>query len=194
MSEWNTTIEQAPTQRTGSHRLPGACAAASAHLRDLVAETTRLRAPGFDGYSIFGLPWLGEGRSSRFLQRRIFSGPARGRPSAASAGRISTIKLGIKSVLLFGTPSPGAKDASGTSAHDADGAVPRAVRAHSRERSSAATPLSRRMGILRAYTDHGHRGILVDGEADNDGSLAPLAAMWRSRTRKGCRSLLRRHG
>ena len=84
-------------------------------------------------------------------------------------------QLGIKSVLLFGTPSPGAKDASGTSAHDPDAAVPRAVRAL---RTAFGNDLVIMTDVcLCAYTDHGHCGVLVDGEVDNDRSLAPLAAM-----------------
>jgi porphobilinogen synthase len=84
-------------------------------------------------------------------------------------------KLGIKSVLLFGTPSAGAKDASGTSAHDPDGAVPRAVRAL---RTAFGSDLVIMTDVcLCAYTDHGHCGVHVEGEVDNDRSLAPLAAM-----------------
>jgi porphobilinogen synthase len=84
-------------------------------------------------------------------------------------------KLGIKSVLLFGTPASGAKDATGTSAHDREGAVPRAVRAL---RSAFGRDLVIATDVcLCAYTDHGHCGVLVDGEVDNDRSLAPLAAM-----------------
>jgi porphobilinogen synthase len=84
-------------------------------------------------------------------------------------------KLGVKSVLPFGTPPAGAKDPTGTSAHDPEGAVPRALRAL---RSAFGTDLVIMTDVcLCAYTDHGHCGVLVDGEVDNDRSLAPLAAM-----------------
>jgi porphobilinogen synthase len=84
-------------------------------------------------------------------------------------------KLGIKSVLLFGTPPSGAKDAAGTSSHDPNGAVPTAVRAL---RSALGSDLVIMTDVcLCAYTDHGHCGVIVDGEIDNDRSLEPLAAM-----------------
>jgi porphobilinogen synthase len=84
-------------------------------------------------------------------------------------------KLGIKSVLLFGTPPAGAKDASGTSAHDPRGAVPTAVRAL---RKAFGDDLVIMTDVcLCAYTDHGHCGILTNGLIDNDKSLVPLAAM-----------------
>lgn len=85
------------------------------------------------------------------------------------------LKLGVRSVLLFGVPPHGAKDPVGRSSHDPQGAVPRAVRA-----------LKKAMGrdlvvitdvCLCAYTDHGHCGVIVNGEVDNDRSLGPLAEM-----------------
>lgn len=83
--------------------------------------------------------------------------------------------LGIRSVLLFGTPSVGSKDASGTAAHDPDGSVPRALRAlrqHFGDDLVVMTDV-----CLCAYTDHGHCGVIINGEVDNDASLEPLAAM-----------------
>ncbi len=83
-------------------------------------------------------------------------------------------RLGIRAVLLFGVPPEGAKDAEGASAHDPDGTVPTAIRA-------LRCALGRDVVIftdvcLCAYTDHGQCGILVNGEVDNDRSLAPIAA------------------
>jgi len=83
--------------------------------------------------------------------------------------------LGIRTVLLFGTPEAGVKDASGTSAHDPDGTVPRAVRALRRTFGSDLVVITD--VCLCAYTDHGHCGLIVNGEVDNDASLGPLAAM-----------------
>ncbi len=84
-------------------------------------------------------------------------------------------RLGIQAVLLFGMPREGAKDAEGTSARDPEGTVPTAIRRLRRA-------LGRDVVIftdvcLCAYTDHGHCGVMVDGEVDNDRSLAPIAAM-----------------
>lgn len=85
------------------------------------------------------------------------------------------LKLGIRSVLLFGHPESGGKTADGMAAADANGAVQQAVAA-----------LKQRFGrdllvitdvCLCAYTDHGHCGIPTDaGEIDNDSSLHSLAA------------------
>jgi porphobilinogen synthase len=84
-------------------------------------------------------------------------------------------ELGIRAVLLFGVPAPGAKDPEGTSAHDPEGTVPRAVRALRRALGDDLVVITD--VCLCAYTDHGHCGILVEGEVDNDRSLEPLAAM-----------------
>jgi porphobilinogen synthase len=85
------------------------------------------------------------------------------------------LELGIRTVLLFGVPAAGTKDATGSPSRDPQGTVPRAVRA-----------LKKAMGhdivvvtdvCLCAYTDHGHCGILVNGAVENDRSLAPITAM-----------------
>lgn len=87
----------------------------------------------------------------------------------------SDLALGIRTVLLFGTPEEGRKDASGSCASDPNGTVSRAIRA-----------LKGRFGrdlivitdvCLCAYTDHGHCGVIENGRVDNDRSLGLLAAM-----------------
>ena len=83
--------------------------------------------------------------------------------------------LGVRSVLLFGQPGAGAKDPVGTSSHDPEGAVPRALRALRRHFGADLVVMTD--VCLCAYTDHGHCGLIVDGEVDNDASLEPLAAM-----------------
>ncbi len=84
-------------------------------------------------------------------------------------------KLGVRSVLLFGVPPHGAKDPVGRSSHDPEGAVPRALRALKRALGDDVTVFTD--VCLCAYTDHGHCGLLKDGQVDNDSSLGPLAAM-----------------
>ena len=83
--------------------------------------------------------------------------------------------LGIRTVLLFGIPAEGSKDAEGTGAHDPDGAVPRAVRALKRELGADLTVITD--VCLCAYTSHGHCGHLDGDEVVNDESLGGLAAM-----------------
>jgi porphobilinogen synthase len=88
--------------------------------------------------------------------------------------------LRIPAVLLFGLPA--SKDAEGTEAYAADGIVQEAVRAFKR-----ATPdiIVITDVCLCEYTDHGHCGIIVDGEVDNDSSLDLLARAAVSHARAG---------
>jgi len=78
--------------------------------------------------------------------------------------------LGIPAVLLFGIPT--SKDKMGTSAYDEDGIVPSAVRA-----IKLAEPdlLVITDVCLCGYTDHGHCGVLHNGDVDNDATLDLLA-------------------
>jgi porphobilinogen synthase len=87
----------------------------------------------------------------------------------------SDLALGIRSVLLFGTPGEGRKDADGSAASDPDGTVPRAVRAL-KERFGQDLVVITDVCVC-AYTDHGHCGVLADGRVDNDRSLGLLCAM-----------------
>src|SRR6185503_9216171 len=81
------------------------------------------------------------------------------------------VDVGVSSVLLFGIPET--KDAQGSGAVAADGIIPRALAAIRR-----ATPglLLITDVCLCEYTDHGHCGVVRDGEVDNDPTLALLAA------------------
>jgi porphobilinogen synthase len=165
MSDWNTATE---TRLSAPGRARPRRLRRSAALRDLVAETNVLARQLVMPH--FVLP------VAKAIEP-IPSMPDIFRTGVDDLLRAveSDHELGIKSVLLFGTPSSGAKDASGTSAHDPDGAVPRAVRAL---RTAFGKDLVIMTDVcLCAYTDHGHCGVLVDGEVDNDRSLAPLAAM-----------------
>jgi porphobilinogen synthase len=85
------------------------------------------------------------------------------------------LKLGIRTVLLFGVPAAGKKDATGSSAHDPEGTVPKAVRALKKAMGNDIVVVTD--VCLCAYTDHGHCGVLVDGTVANDESLAPITAM-----------------
>jgi len=78
--------------------------------------------------------------------------------------------LGVPAILLFGLPA--AKDDVGSEAYDPDGIVQRAVRAL----KQAAPELVVITDVcLCEYTSHGHCGVVVDGQVDNDQTLPLLA-------------------
>jgi porphobilinogen synthase len=77
--------------------------------------------------------------------------------------------LGVGGVLLFGIPDT--KDAVGSGAWDDDGPVPQAVRALKKELPQLVVITD---VCMCEYTDHGHCGIVRDGDVDNDATLALL--------------------
>ncbi|HZU14933.1 MAG TPA: porphobilinogen synthase [Chloroflexota bacterium] len=80
------------------------------------------------------------------------------------------VDRGIGSVMLFGLPLE--KDEVGTGAYDADGVVQRAVQ----EIKSAQPELIVITDTcLDEYTSHGHCGVIVNGDVDNDATLELLA-------------------
>ena len=79
--------------------------------------------------------------------------------------------LGVPAVLLFGIPER--KDARGSGATDPDGIIPRALRAI---REAAPRLLLVTDVCLCEYTDHGHCGVVREGDVDNDPTLDLLAA------------------
>jgi porphobilinogen synthase len=88
--------------------------------------------------------------------------------------------LGIPAVILFGVPAE--KDARGSGADAEGGVVQRAVAAIRR----AAPELCVITDVcLCEYTDHGHCGIVEDGEVRNDPTLERLAATAVSHARAG---------
>ncbi len=140
----------------------------SAVLRDLVAEThvraAQLIMPHFVVPSAKG-------------EEPIPSMPGISRLGVDDLVRTvaADLRLGIKSVLLFGVPRDGAKDADGSSARDSEGTVPTAIRAL---RGALGDDIVIFTDVcLCAYTDHGHCGVLVNGAVDNDRSLGPIAGM-----------------
>jgi len=80
------------------------------------------------------------------------------------------VSLGVGGLILFGIPA--AKDAKGSEAYDPDGIVPRAFRAIKAE---APDILLWADVCLCEYTDHGHCGIVRNGQVDNDRTLPLLA-------------------
>jgi porphobilinogen synthase len=88
--------------------------------------------------------------------------------------------LGIPGVILFGLPEK--KDARGMSAIAADGVVQRAIEAI---RKAKLKLLVITDVCLCEYTDHGHCGVIEDGEVANDPTLDILAKQAVSHARAG---------
>jgi len=79
-------------------------------------------------------------------------------------------KAKVGGIILFGVPET--KDATGSSAWDEKGAVQLAVRALKKEIPDLVVITD---VCMCEYTDHGHCGILKNGEVDNDATLQLLS-------------------
>jgi len=88
--------------------------------------------------------------------------------------------LGIPGIILFGLPEK--KDARGMSSIAADGVVQRAIEAI---RKAKLKLLVITDVCLCEYTDHGHCGVIEDGEVANDVTLDILAKQAVSHARAG---------
>ena len=88
--------------------------------------------------------------------------------------------LGIPSVILFGIPER--KDAVGSEAWSPGGVVQRAAKAIKKQTPDLVVIAD---ACFCEYTDHGHCGVLHDGELDNDASLENLARTVLSYARAG---------
>ena len=89
-------------------------------------------------------------------------------------------QLGIPGIILFGIPEK--KDARGTEAYAADGVVQSAVEAVRRAKLNLLVMTD---VCLCEYTDHGHCGVIENGEVKNDPTLELLAAEALSHARAG---------
>ena len=87
---------------------------------------------------------------------------------------------GVGGVLLFGIPEH--KDETGSSAWDDEGPVQAAIRALKREVPQLVVITD---VCMCEYTSHGHCGVLVNGEVDNDLTLELLAREALSHARAG---------
>ena len=89
-------------------------------------------------------------------------------------------RLGLGGLILFGIPKT--KDATGSEAHDEQGIVQQAIRAVKR-----AVPDLLVMGdvCLCEYTDHGHCGVISDGEVENDSTVYLLGKIAVTQARAG---------
>jgi len=77
--------------------------------------------------------------------------------------------LGIPAVILFGIPAT--KDAMGSGGYDPDGVVPQAFRAIKEAQIDLVLIAD---VCLCEYTDHGHCGVIRDGEVANDETVELL--------------------
>jgi porphobilinogen synthase len=132
-------------------------------LRRMVRET-RLSVDDFV-YPLFVVPGSG-------IEKPISSLPGQFNLSVDKAVEWAqrAADLGVPSVILFGIPEH--KDAVGSEAWKDGGVVQKAIRAIKK-----ATPNMVVMAdaCFCEYTDHGHCGVLTNGELDNDASLENLA-------------------
>lgn len=106
------------------------------------------------------------------INRPIDSLPGQAQLSSDKIGeRARQIQdAGVPAVILFGIPE--AKDSEGSSSLDPMGVIPRSVRAI---REAASDLIIIGDVCLCEFTDHGHCGVLKDGDVDNDATLTVLA-------------------
>ena len=97
-------------------------------------------------------------------------GQARLSPERAAEEAFALAALGVGAVLLFGIPTH--KDERGSGAWDDEGPVPRAIRLI--KQRAPGLPVWADV-CLCEYTDHGHCGLLEEGDVDNDATLPLLA-------------------
>ncbi len=88
--------------------------------------------------------------------------------------------LGISGVILFGLPET--KDAKGTSSLSKDGVVQRAIEAIKRAKLDLMVITD---VCLCEYTDHGHCGVVENGDVANDATLEILSEQALSHARAG---------
>jgi porphobilinogen synthase len=142
-------------------------------LRDLVRET-RLTASGLI-YPMFVCP-------GKKVRQEVSSMPGIHQQSVdqilEEAREVES--LGIPGIILFGLPE--SKDPRGASSISAQGVVQRAIEAI---RKAKLKLLVITDVCLCEYTDHGHCGVIENGEVANDPTLSILAQQALSHARAG---------
>ena len=142
-------------------------------LRSMVRET-RLSVSNFI-YPLFVVPGSG-------VHREIASMPGQYHHSADKAleAARAAFDLGVSGVILFGLPQR--KDAVGSEAWSDKGVVQQVIRGIKKEVPELVVAAD---ACFCEYTDHGHCGVLMEGELDNDSSLENLARTALSYARAG---------
>ncbi|OUM91941.1 MAG: delta-aminolevulinic acid dehydratase [Firmicutes bacterium ZCTH02-B6] len=146
---------------------------ASGGLRRLVREN-RLDASDFV-YPLFVIP--GKDRTEPVA---AMPGVARRSPDLAVQEARRALDAGVPAIILFGLPA--AKDAEGSEAWNPTGPVQEAV---ARIKDALPELVVMTDVCLCQYTDHGHCGVVKDGQIDNDASLERLALMAVSHAQAG---------
>lgn len=142
-------------------------------LRRLVRETTLLPSqlvlPGFV-------------RRGSSVRRAIDSMPgvAQTSPDELLKDAETAAKAGVGGIILFGIPDT--KDATGSEGWANDGAVQQAVRLLKKELPQMVVITD---VCMCEYTDHGHCGILENGEVVNDATLELLSRVSLSHAEAG---------
>jgi porphobilinogen synthase len=133
------------------------------NLRRMIRET-RL-APDDFIYPLFVVPGSGIAKPIGSLPGQFNYSVDKAVDAAAAAA-----DLGIPAVMLFGVPER--KDAVGSEAWKDSGVVQKAIRAIKKARPELVVMAD---SCCCEYTDHGHCGVMQNGELDNDASLENLA-------------------
>ena len=102
-------------------------------------------------------------------------------PVSALARQVHEVaNLGISAVILFGIPAY--KDNRGSGAFARDGVIQQALRTIKNADPGVAVFAD---ACLDEYTDHGHCGVIKDGDVDNDATLEVLAQIAVSQAEAG---------
>lgn len=142
-------------------------------MRSLIRET-RLSPEQFI-YPLFILPGKG-------VREQISSMPGVFRVSVDQLAKEAKelLSLGINHVILFGLPAE--KDSVGSGSHAKDGIIQQAIK----ELKNKAPELMVSTDVcLCEYTDHGHCGVLINQQVDNDATLEILGQVALSHAKAG---------
>ena len=155
--------------RTESRAVAGFPAARPRRLRRGAALRAMVRETSLDARHLI-LPLFATAGTAREEPIPSLPGHARLSPDLIVGTAARAWDAGVRAVLLFGIAEE--KDGEGSEAWRDDGVVQETVRAL---RGALPELVVVTDVCLCGYTDHGHCGLIVDGEIDNDASLEALS-------------------